>query len=189
MAGLAHPIPSPHFQNYPGLPLGKSVGRRAQICSPCAVMVAAASTLPQPVWPLSPLDTSSPCMGPSSWGPWPRRERTTGLTHRAPFDRALVFVGAVLFRAQAASSALGAVHLGVAPPTTGVTQRARSNFLEDLDFAAKAQKPLSTFKAVTAEASIAPSLKRTMTSEGRPSNLIAGVILTSLLSASVYYCC
>ena len=63
------------------------------------------------------------------------------LSHRAPFDRALVFISAVLSCAQSTTGTLGAVRLDAALPTAGATQLIRFDLLEDLNLVAAAQKP------------------------------------------------
>ena len=51
------------------------------------------------------------------------KKDSLALAHKAPFNRALVFIGAMLPRAQRAARNSGAVHLDVAPSATAAILR------------------------------------------------------------------
>ena len=52
-----------------------------------------------------------------------KTKKSLALAHKAPFNRALVFIGAILPRAQRAARNSGAVHLDVAPSATAAILR------------------------------------------------------------------
>ena len=86
------------------------------------------------------------------------------LANRAPLGQALVFIGAMLPRAQRAASISGSGQLGVAPSAAAATLRVWSDLFDIV--AATQQLPPTTAKA-TDEATTAPSLKQALTSDGR----------------------
>ena len=71
------------------------------------------------------------------------------LGHKAPFDRALVFVGVMLLRAQRVARIPAAASLDVAPPAAGATSCIRSGLLEDLDLVWAAQEPQTTLSGAS----------------------------------------
>lgn len=81
-----------------------------------------------------------PYVGPGSWGTWLCYGRLA-LAQKANFDRALMFIGAMLHRTQRAVGISSAVRIDVASDTAAATLRIRSDLFEDLDIAAATQQP------------------------------------------------
>lgn len=101
------------------------------------------------------------------------------LTHRAPFDRALVFSSTVPSYTQSASCISGSVHFDVTPSAAGVTWHVQPGLPEGLDLVAAAQSsspplrgrlkaPSPLTEKVASETAIVWSLNRASTFESRP---------------------
>ena len=93
------------------------------------------------------MGSTAPYVGPGSWTLGRGTSARLALAHRTPLTRALMFIGAMLPRAQRAASMSGAVHLDMALSASAATLRVWSD-LEDLDIVAATQQPQSALTKV-----------------------------------------